>query len=68
MPCWHSENPATCADPTRAYLHLSIIASLANPLPIRHISELLGPGEEKDVETALVQLRSARYPYRQQLS
>ncbi|KAG2141181.1 uncharacterized protein EDB93DRAFT_641721 [Suillus bovinus] len=49
---------ATCSDPTRAYLHLSIIAALANPLSISQISELLGPGEGKDVKTLLVQLRS----------
>ncbi|KAG2141182.1 uncharacterized protein EDB93DRAFT_641773 [Suillus bovinus] len=49
---------ATCTDPTRAYLHLSVIATLADPLPIQQISELLGPGEGKDIETTLVQLRS----------
>ncbi|OAX36808.1 hypothetical protein K503DRAFT_867309 [Rhizopogon vinicolor AM-OR11-026] len=49
---------STCADPQRAYLHLSVVAALADPLPISQISELLGPGEGRDVETALVQLRS----------
>jgi len=49
---------STCADPKRAYLHLSVVAALADPLPISQISELLGPGEGKDVEIALVQLRS----------
>jgi hypothetical protein len=49
---------ATCSDPARAYLHLSIVAALADPLSISQISELLGPGEGKDVETVLVQLRS----------
>jgi len=49
---------STCADPGRAYLHLSVVAALADPLPISQISELLGPGEGRDVETALVQLRS----------
>ncbi|KAG0706589.1 hypothetical protein DFH29DRAFT_133405 [Suillus ampliporus] len=49
---------STCADPKRAYLHLSVVAALANPLPISEISKLLGPGQGSDVETALVQLRS----------
>ncbi|OAX32999.1 hypothetical protein K503DRAFT_670129, partial [Rhizopogon vinicolor AM-OR11-026] len=49
---------STCSDPERAYLHLSIVAALANPLPISQISELLGPGQGRDVETVLVQLRS----------
>ncbi|KAG1775231.1 hypothetical protein EV702DRAFT_1047091 [Suillus placidus] len=49
---------ATCADPARAYLHLSIVASLADPLPMRQISELLVFSEGKDVEIVLVQLRS----------
>jgi hypothetical protein len=35
----------TCSDPMRAYLHLFVVAALADPLPISHISELLGPGE-----------------------
>ncbi|KAG1801177.1 hypothetical protein EV424DRAFT_404245 [Suillus variegatus] len=48
----------TCANPARAYLHLSIVASLANPLSISQIVELLGPGEGKDVETVLMELRS----------
>jgi hypothetical protein len=47
---------STCADPKRAYLHLSVVAALADPLPILQISELLGPGEGKDVESVLVQL------------
>ncbi|KIK45389.1 hypothetical protein CY34DRAFT_543387 [Suillus luteus UH-Slu-Lm8-n1] len=49
---------ATCSDPARAYLHLSIVAALADPLSISQISELLGPGEGKDVRTVLVQLQS----------
>jgi len=49
---------STCADPKRAYLQLSVVAALADPLPISQISELLGPGEGRDVEIALVQLRS----------
>ncbi|KAG2132367.1 hypothetical protein DEU56DRAFT_859534, partial [Suillus clintonianus] len=49
---------STCADPMRAYLLLSIVAALADPLSISQISKLLGPGQGKDVETTLVQLRS----------
>jgi hypothetical protein len=49
---------STCADPTRAYLHLSIVAALADPLPLSQISTLLGPGHGCDVEATLVQLRS----------
>ena len=49
---------STCADPTRAYLHLSVVAALADPLPISQISELLGLGQGRDVETTLAQLRS----------
>jgi hypothetical protein len=49
---------STCADPKRAYLHLSIVAALANPLPLSQISKLLGPGQGWDTETTLVQLRS----------
>ncbi|KAG1793067.1 uncharacterized protein HD556DRAFT_517266 [Suillus plorans] len=49
---------STCADPKRAYQHLSIVAALADPLPISQLSKLLGPGLGRDVETALVQLRS----------
>jgi environmental stress-induced protein Ves len=49
---------STCTDPKRAYLHLSIVSSLADPLPISQISNLLGPGEGKDVESSLIQLRS----------
>ncbi|KAG2742907.1 hypothetical protein P692DRAFT_20879132 [Suillus brevipes Sb2] len=49
---------STCADPTLAYMHLSILAVLADPLPISQISELLGPGQGRDVEKVLVQLRS----------
>ncbi|KAG2135166.1 hypothetical protein DEU56DRAFT_738202, partial [Suillus clintonianus] len=49
---------STCADPWLAYLHLSIVAALAEPLPISQISELLGPDQGKDVETSLLQLRS----------
>jgi hypothetical protein len=49
---------STCTNPTRAYLHLSVVAALADPLPMSQISELLGPGQGRDVETALIQLRS----------
>ncbi|KAG2072181.1 hypothetical protein BDR04DRAFT_1230715 [Suillus decipiens] len=42
----------------RAYLHLSVVAALSDPLPMPQISELLGPGEGRDVERVLVQLRS----------
>jgi Ca2+-binding RTX toxin-like protein len=52
---------ATCADPKRAYLHLSVVAALADPLPISEVSKLLGPGQGKDVETVLLQLRSIIY-------
>ncbi|KAG2744708.1 hypothetical protein P692DRAFT_201116541 [Suillus brevipes Sb2] len=49
---------STCADPKRAYQYLSIVAALADPLPISQLSKLLGPGLGRDVETVLVQLRS----------
>ncbi|KAG2741937.1 hypothetical protein P692DRAFT_201777857, partial [Suillus brevipes Sb2] len=49
---------STCTDPNRAYQHLSIVATLADPLPISQISKLLGPGEGCDIATVLVQLRS----------
>jgi len=49
---------STCADPKRAYLHLSIVAVLADPLPLSQISKLLGPGQGCDVEATLGQLRS----------
>jgi hypothetical protein len=49
---------STCSDPMRAYLHLSVVAALADPLPISQISELLGPGEGRDLEATLKQLRS----------
>ncbi|OAX30980.1 hypothetical protein K503DRAFT_671753, partial [Rhizopogon vinicolor AM-OR11-026] len=49
---------STCTNPKRAYLHLSVVAALADPLPISQISELLGPREGRDVEAALMQLRS----------
>ncbi|KAG2115151.1 uncharacterized protein F5147DRAFT_834274 [Suillus discolor] len=49
---------STCADPKLAYLHLSIVTALTDPLPISQISELLGPGQGRDVEKVLVQLRS----------
>ncbi|KAG2119179.1 hypothetical protein DEU56DRAFT_761091 [Suillus clintonianus] len=39
-------------------MHLSIVATLADPLPASQISKLLGPGQGHDVETTLVQLRS----------
>ncbi|KAG2740986.1 hypothetical protein P692DRAFT_201894793 [Suillus brevipes Sb2] len=49
---------STCSDPNRAYQHLSIVAALADPLPILQISKLLGPGQGDDIATVLVQLRS----------
>ncbi|KAG2119845.1 uncharacterized protein F5147DRAFT_538846, partial [Suillus discolor] len=49
---------STCADPKRAYMHLSIVAALADPLPISQISLLLGSGLGRDVQTTLMQLRS----------
>ncbi|KAG1774635.1 hypothetical protein EV702DRAFT_521224 [Suillus placidus] len=49
---------STCADPTLAYLHLSVVAALTDPLPLSQISKLLGPGQGRDVETVLTQLRS----------
>ncbi|KAG1765657.1 hypothetical protein EDD22DRAFT_968460 [Suillus occidentalis] len=49
---------STCADPKRAYQYLSIVAALADPLPISQLSKLLGPGLGRDVETVLMQLRS----------
>jgi hypothetical protein len=48
----------TCANPRQAYLHLSIVAALADPLPISQIAELIGPGFGRDLETVLLQLRS----------
>ncbi|KAG1738608.1 uncharacterized protein EDB91DRAFT_1249131 [Suillus paluster] len=49
---------STCADPKWAYLHLSVVAALADPLSISQISQLLGPYQGRDVETTLVTLRS----------
>ncbi|KAG2129788.1 hypothetical protein DEU56DRAFT_710870, partial [Suillus clintonianus] len=49
---------STCTDPKRAYMHLSVVAALADPLSISQISKLLGPGPGRDVETTLAQLRS----------
>jgi hypothetical protein len=49
---------STCAEPTLAYMHLSVVAVLADPLPISQISELLGPGQGRDVGEVLMQLRS----------
>lgn len=49
---------ATCSDSGRAYQHLSIVATLADPLPISQLSKLLGPGQGSDIATVLVQLRS----------
>ncbi|KAG1717483.1 uncharacterized protein EDB91DRAFT_1352983 [Suillus paluster] len=49
---------STCADPKRAYLHLSVVAALVDSLPMSQISKLLGAGQGRDVETALMQLRS----------
>ncbi|KAG1790993.1 uncharacterized protein HD556DRAFT_1487730 [Suillus plorans] len=54
----HDRILSTCADPKLAYLHLSVVAALTDPLPISQISELLGPGQGRDVEKVLVQLRS----------
>ena len=53
---------STCADPKQAYLHLSVVAAFAGPLPISLISELLNPGQGRGVETTLVQLRSLIFP------
>ncbi|OAX36405.1 hypothetical protein K503DRAFT_301249, partial [Rhizopogon vinicolor AM-OR11-026] len=41
---------STCADPKRAYRHLSVVVTLVDPLPMSQISELLGPSEGRDVE------------------
>jgi hypothetical protein len=49
---------STCADPKRAYMHLSIVAALADPFPVSQISSLLGPRFGRDVQTTLIQLRS----------
>ncbi|KAG1775705.1 hypothetical protein EV702DRAFT_1234788 [Suillus placidus] len=49
---------STCADPPLAYMHLSVVAVLADPLPVSQISELLGPGQGRDIEKVLVQLWS----------
>jgi len=49
---------STYADPKRAYMPLSIVAALADPLPISQISLLLDPGLGRDVQKTLVQLRS----------
>ncbi|KAG1803968.1 uncharacterized protein BJ212DRAFT_1486927 [Suillus subaureus] len=49
---------STCADPEQAYLHLSLVATLADPLPISQLSTLLGPGLGRDVQTTLIQLQS----------
>jgi hypothetical protein len=49
---------STCADSTLAYLHLSVVAALADPLPVSQISKLLGPSRGGDVESVLIQLRS----------
>ncbi|KAG1809964.1 uncharacterized protein HD556DRAFT_1223498, partial [Suillus plorans] len=49
---------STCSNPNRAYQHLSIVAALADPLPISQISKLLGPGQGNDVAITLKQLRS----------
>jgi hypothetical protein len=49
---------STCADPKRAYMHLSVVAALADPLPMSQILKLLGIALGRDVETALTQLRS----------
>ncbi|OAX37116.1 hypothetical protein K503DRAFT_857553 [Rhizopogon vinicolor AM-OR11-026] len=50
----------TCTDPTRAYMHLSIVAALANPLPMSQISTLLGPSQGWDIGIAQ-QLRSVMH-------
>ena len=49
---------STCTEPKRAFLLLSIVASLAYPLPISQISKLLGPRKGSDVGMVLMQLRS----------
>ncbi|KAG2121934.1 hypothetical protein DEU56DRAFT_703616, partial [Suillus clintonianus] len=48
----------TCADPDRAYMHLSVVATLEDPLSASQISKLLGPSRGHDVKTTLGQLRS----------
>jgi hypothetical protein len=52
---------STCTDPEWAYMHLSIVAALIDPLPISQILSLLGPGLGRDVQTMLIQLRSVIY-------
>lgn len=47
----------TCTNPMQVYVHLSIIAALADPLPMSQISTLLDPSQGWDVKIAL-QLRS----------
>ncbi|KAG1814594.1 uncharacterized protein BJ212DRAFT_1300411 [Suillus subaureus] len=49
---------STCANPKWAYMHLSIVTALVDPLSILQISILLGPGLGRDVQTMLVQLWS----------
>ncbi|KAG1776662.1 hypothetical protein EV702DRAFT_929238, partial [Suillus placidus] len=49
---------STCTEPTLAYLHLSVVCALVDPLPMSQISKLLGPSQGRDVERVLVQLRS----------
>jgi len=49
---------STCVDPKRAYMYLSIVAALVDPLPISQISLLLGPGLGMDMGATLMQLRS----------
>jgi hypothetical protein len=46
------------ANPSLAYLHSSVVAALADPLPMSQISKLLGPGQGRDVKTVLTQLQS----------
>ena len=49
---------STCPDPKRAYVLLSCVAALADPLPISDISNLLGPVHGRDVGGVFAQLRS----------
>ncbi|KAG1815126.1 uncharacterized protein BJ212DRAFT_1481654 [Suillus subaureus] len=49
---------STCANPKWAYIHLSIVAALTDPLPIAQILSLFSPGLGRDVQTMLIQLWS----------
>jgi hypothetical protein len=53
---------STCADSKRAYMHLSIVATLTDPLPISQFLALFGQGCAENADTVTV---SHGYPYRQ---